>query len=268
MARSSENSLRSARTLFACVLAIAGGVLRDARLLVPVFASACRAAANDAVFSGKLRIGSSHGRADLDGDGVDDCWNAIVSSGSGGDSVSLEVEAPCGSEPLAIDTMTSFEDFLARTPLPSALAARPRLIEGIVDLMYGRGHMRATTAIDDSFRLLLREPPRWSAGAPRVPPSQVIVRHDPDEVIAYFAQNHGQLRAMTRCDGIEVLATHHGVVLYDPRREQSSWVYIANGHEKLRWPSIAGVSCGEQGALLVQDRDQILTIPIRRSSSP
>jgi hypothetical protein len=250
-----------------CVLMIAREVSASAPLLLLMFTCGCRPAANDALFSGQVTTGASQGRVDLDGDGVDDCWKAEESNGTGIGGAILTIEAPCGSEALTLDTTSSFADFLARTPLPSELATRPHLVEGIAGLLYGREHVRAASAIDDSFRLLLGNAPRWSTGRPRVPPSQVIIRNDPDEMIAYFAHNHGPLRSATRCEGIDVLTTRHGVVLYDGQRDESSWVYIANGHEKLRRPSIMNVSCGDRGTLVIQGRSESLVVPIRRSSS-
>ncbi|MDI1436255.1 hypothetical protein [Polyangium sorediatum] len=156
------------------------------------------------LFSGKLAADepSSSGRADLDGDGAEDCWEAQDQGGSGSGGVVLKIESPCGGPASTIDTSSSFGHFLALTALPPAIGARPRLVEGVIDLLYGRAHLRQLGAsgggtIDGSFHRLLdhhlrvpgpaRPPfaqtgkytPVWSPGPPALPPSQVVVLSDP-----------------------------------------------------------------------------------------
>lgn len=150
-------------------------------------------------FSGRLPAAAdrARGRADLDGDGADDCWDADYAGGSGQGGWQLAVRAPCSGPALAVDSTGSFGEFLTVTPLPPALGARPRLIEGVVELLYGRAHLRTLASgpdgIDGSFRWLLDhyrggdgpagEPfaevrsyrPRWTPGPPALPASQVAV---------------------------------------------------------------------------------------------
>jgi hypothetical protein len=178
----------------------------------------------------------------------------------------LQVEAPCGAPQMEIDTTSSFGEFLSRADLPPA--ATPRLVEGIVDLLYGRAHLRDAAAIDDSFRLLLGEPPRWSADPPSLPPSQVIVLGEPAQIVAYYAHNHGPLVRAARCGDLDVYATNHGVAVHDHSRNASSWIWIADHVEKLRWPSIERVTCGDDETVTIATREETLAIPVRRPSSP
>src|SRR5689334_3503588 len=156
------------------------------------------------LFSGKLAADgpSSSGRADLDGDGAEDCWEAQYRGGSGSGGDILKIESPCGGPASTIDTTSSFGDFLSLTALPPAIGARPRLVEGVIDLLYGRSHLRQLGAsgsgtIDGSFHRLLdhhltlpgpasppfaqtgKYTPVWSPGPPALPPSQVVVLSDP-----------------------------------------------------------------------------------------
>ncbi|WP_437335447.1 hypothetical protein [Sorangium sp. So ce394] len=188
--------------LAASILGAAGcrGPARDSASLTPgLSAPRSRSPAVVKAFSGKLPAdrASSAGRGHLDGGGNDDCWEGRESGGSGAGGVILTIQAPCGSQAITIDTTSSFGDFLAMTALPPALAARPRLIDGVVDLLYGRAHLRRLDTIDGSFRWLIehhlakpgpesppfvdtaRYTPVWSPGPPALPESQVVVLAEP-----------------------------------------------------------------------------------------
>jgi len=155
-------------------------------------------------FSGKIAADKpfSSGRADLDGDGAEDCWEAQYRGGSGSGGDILKIESPCGGPASTIDTTSSFGHFLSLTALPPAISARPRLVEGVIDLLYGRSHLRqlgdsGSGTIDGSFHRLLdhhltlpgpasppfaqigKYTPVWSPGPPALPPSQVVVLSDP-----------------------------------------------------------------------------------------
>jgi hypothetical protein len=248
--------------------------LSAARALLLACCLACTSTQNndlrsgDVLFSGRLSSvpDQASGSDDLDGDGRDDCWIAMMSSGSGSGGTVLQVEAPCGAPRMEIDTTSSFGEFLSRANLPPA--ATPRLVEGIVDLLYGRAHLRDAAAIDDSFRLLLGEPPRWSADPPRLPPSQVIVLGEPAQIVAYYAHNHGALARAARCGDLDVYTTKHGVAVHDHSRNASSWIWIADQVEKLRWPSIERVTCGDGETVTIATREETLAIPVRRPSWP
>ena len=221
-------------------------------------------------FSGRIPAdrARSSGREDLDGDGVADCWEARWEGGSGAGGVHLTLRAPCSAPPLAIDTTSSFDSFLARVELPPALSRRPRLVEGVVDLIYGRSHLRRMDAIDGSFRWLLeQEPagtgpaappfvetsqyrPTWTPGSPGPPPSQVAIVHAPErsggakELLVYYAHNHGAFApAAASCGQLSAAVTRHGVAVHDRARDTWSWIYISTGIAKLRRPSIGRVSC-------------------------
>jgi hypothetical protein len=241
-------------------------------------------------FSGQIPIEQprSAGRRDLDGDGVADCWVAHWEGGSGAGGVILELRAPCGAAPQTIDTTSSFGSFLAQVALPAGIAARSRLVEGVVDLLFGRAHLRSIASIDGSLRWLLeqrlatagpavapfartgRYTPIWSPGAPVAPPSQVLLARggaEPRALLAYFAHNHGELTRAASCGSRAVIATRHGVAIHDRGRDVSSWIYVATDAVKLRWPSVGRVACA--GELVVielgQDGDHELFVASPRT---
>jgi hypothetical protein len=228
----------------------------------------CTAKMRPEPLASPLPSGVSNGRADLDDDGRDECWTSEVSVGSGASSITLELQHPCGSAPTTLYTMAASEDFLAHTGLPDSIAREPQLIGGIVELLYGPGHLVAGDAIDASFRWLLDKSSPWMVGPPRSPQSQVVVRREPAEAVAYHAHNHGPLRRVAVCAEMAVWATFHGIALHDTRRDESRWIYISNQAEKLRRPSIGEVRCEADGTLAVETSAQALRFPIRRSSYP
>src|SRR5688500_11092597 len=60
---------------------------------------------------------TTSGRADLDGDGREDCWTSTYSGGSGYGGDLMTVRPGCGVEALSIDTFSSFGSFLGTWPL-------------------------------------------------------------------------------------------------------------------------------------------------------
>ena len=180
------------------------------------------------------------GRGNLDGDGQEDCWTMEIDGGSGFSFATLKIETPCGAAPMTIEAGGSFGDFLRETELPAGVSGA--LEKSIVAILFREFEVREEGAIDDTFRLLLGKAPRWTAGAPRVPPDQVILR--PHTLVSYAGTQHGELHAAGTCRGVEVFATKHGIALYDAKRDRTKWLYVANGVvEKLRWASIEGVRC-------------------------
>jgi hypothetical protein len=245
----------------------------------PVLASSTPStpAAAGVAFSGRIPSDRSHssGRRDLDGDGIEDCWDARWEGGSGAGGVILEIRAPCSSSPQTIDTTSSSGSFLAQVALPRGIAGHPRLFESVVDLLFGREHLRRRESIDGSFRWLIeqrlamaglaiepfaqtgRYTPVWSPGAPVPPPSQVLLLEagaEPRVLLAYFAHNHGPLASAASCGSLSVHSTRHGVVVHDRNRDASSWIYISTDTEKLRWPSVGRVACA--GELIVVEHGQ------------
>jgi len=237
-------------------------------VILSLSVAGCSATLRSEPLSSSLPTGVSNGRADLDGDGTDECWTSEVSVGSGGSSVTLELQHPCGSAPTTLYTTATSEDFLAHTALPDSIARRPQLIGGIVELLYGPGHLVSGDAVDASFRWLLDKSSPWMDGPPRSPQSQVVVRREPAEAVAYYAHNHGPLRRVAVCAEMAIWATFHGIALHDNRRDESRWIYISNHAEKLRRPSIGEVRCEADGTLAVEANGQGLRFPIRRSSYP
>ncbi|MDC0747505.1 hypothetical protein [Polyangium mundeleinium] len=178
---------------------------RHGSLVVPAVSATPAVSPDPAtLFSGKLAADqpSSSGRADLDGDGAEDCWEAQYRGGSGSGGELLKIESPCGGPASTIDTTSSFGHFLSLTALPPAIGARPRLVEGVIDLLYGRAHLRqlgdsGNGTIDGSFHRLLddhlslpgpesppfaqigKHTPVWTPGPPALPPSQVVVLSNP-----------------------------------------------------------------------------------------
>lgn len=228
-------------------------------------------------FSGRIPSDRPHssGRADLDGNGAEDCWDARWVGGNGAGGIVVELRAPCNAPPEVVDTSSSFGSFLAQVELPRGIAERRRIVEGVVDLLFGRDHLRRIESIDGSFRWLLelrraspgpaappfastgRYTPVWSPGAPAPPPSQVLILEEhggPRALLAYFAHNHGDLVPAASCGSLAVLSTRHGVVVHDRDRNASSWIYVATDAEKLRRPSVGRVACA--GDLITVEHGQ------------
>lgn len=237
---------------------------------------------------------TSDGVADIDGDRVDDCW--VVTDDGGSGFARLAVRFGCVDEPQIVEAYGSFGEFLVATRLPPGLASRPGAVVGVIDRLFAGmsvvGEDGTRDAPDCSFRLLLDESaaragawravgpfmrvwhytPCWTAGAPELPRSQVMVMQAPHRIpsvltlesgeraplyetgveapfalIAYGAHNHlaggRQLAPAAKCGTWTVWTTAHGVVIEDTATRRSSWVYVSTGLVKLRWPSIQQVAC-------------------------
>lgn len=185
-------------------------------------------------------LAADAGRADLDGDGRDDCWTVEIDGGSGFSFATLTIERPCGGPSLVVETGGSFAEFVGETVLPAGVSAT--LQRNIASILFRTAEVRPENDIDDTFRLLLGRPPRWTRGTPRTPPNQVFFR--PQRIVSYYGDQHGPPRKVASCRGLDVFATKHGIALYDPKRDRSKWIYVANGVvEKLRWASIETVTC-------------------------
>lgn len=240
------------------------------RTAPPMLAASARPSPTPAVagvrFSGRIPSDRAHaaGREDLDGNGAEDCWDARWEGGSGAGGIILEIRAPCNALPQTVDTTSSAGSFLARVAFPQGIARHPRLVEAVVDLIFGRNHLRRIESVDGSFRWLIehrlaatgpavapfastgRYTPVWSPGAPITPPCQVLIlegRTEPRALLAYFAHNHGELASAASCGSLVVLSTRHGVVVHDRDHNVSSWIYITTDAVKLRRPSVGRVAC-------------------------
>ena len=249
------------------------------RTAPPILAASTRPApaAAGVHFSGRIPSDRAHaaGREDLDGNGAEDCWDARWEGGSGAGGIILEIRAPCSAPPQVVDTTSSAGSFLARVVLPHGIARHPRLVEAVLDLLFGRDHLRRIEAVDGSFRWLIehrlaaagsavapfastgRYTPVWSPGAPVTPPSQILIlagRTEPPALLAYFAHNHGGLASIASCGARSVLSTRHGVVVHDRDYNVSSWIYITTDAVKLRRPSVSRVAC--VGELVVIEHGQ------------
>lgn len=282
----------SLRPLLITVLLAAAPACRDPARALPAPAASPRSTPlAGTLFSGRIPSDRprSAGRGDIDGDGADDCWEARWEGGSGEGGVILEIRSPCGAPPRTLDTTSSFGEFLSPIALPPEIAARPRLVEGVVDLLFGRAHLRRVDSIDGSFRWLLerrlgpagpvtppfaetrRYTPAWSPGPPVIPPSQVVILSDPAYaslieprgpavpgrpygLVAYLAHNHGDLTPAITCGALAVLATRHGVAVHDRARDASSWIYVSTGVAKLRRPSLGRLACA--GDMIAVERGQ------------
>ena len=232
-------------------------------------------------FSGKIPADRPHssGREDLDGNGAEDCWDARWEGGSGAGGIILEIRAPCSAPPQIVDTTSTARSFLAQVALPREIARHQRLVEGVIELLFGYSHLRRRESIDGSFRWLIehrlaaagpavapfastgRYTPIWSPGAPVTPPSQVLILEGPAgsrALLAYFAHNHGELASAASCGSLSVFSTRHGVAVHDRDRAASSWIYISTDATKLRRPSIGSVACaGELVAIEHGQDDQV-----------
>jgi len=219
----------------------------------------------------------SHGRKDIDGDGVADCWRARWEGGRGEGGLLVEVESPCGQPPWNLNITSHFSEFIGSVFLPLEVAAHPDRFRGVVDLLFGSEHLRAIGTIDGSFRWLL-DPPAitasepwltqgrysqfWSAGAPSLPPCQIMPatgsecepKDRPCGLVVYYAQNHGAWTSSRPCGGGRLYSTRHGLALYDLGQDKFSWIYISTGVDKLRRPSLGRTHC-TQGLVVAERGD-------------
>jgi hypothetical protein len=90
------------------------------------------------------------------------------------------------------------------------------------------------------------------AGAPALPENYAVLQGEGEdrEWISYLGWTHRMerrgrpmLRAEGGVDGLELLSTGHGVLLWDIGRDRHAWIYVFPGDpgHKLRWESIRQV---------------------------
>ncbi|MFO0745758.1 MAG: hypothetical protein U1F43_08800 [Myxococcota bacterium] len=172
-------------------------------LIALASASSADAAPDPRAFHGTFADGDGDvhdGRADLDGDGRDDCWSTRWDGGSGFGGTSVEVRSGCGERVAGAHSFGSFGEFLGvMTFDPTALTTAMQA--GLMRGLYGADARRCASASaacpapDGSFAWLLDEAatrgsadpmhryhPVWQTGAPTLPPAQVLALEGPGSV--------------------------------------------------------------------------------------
>jgi hypothetical protein len=241
------------------------------------------------------------GRDDLDADGVIDCWSTDYDGGTGFGGVTLTIRRGCKSPAITVSTYGSFAEFLQPVLLPREVAADPKLIDGIIAVLFGADREVTEATADASMRWLLDEARYWrrrdrrrsarqiisrfQRGTPRLPDSQVVrvagleaeqlmetllvdeieLEKPVVALVAYHAHNHHKLERAGRCgDGATIWTTDHGVAIQEG--EGWWWAYINTGEDKLRHPSIVRVACDDQ--LIVIERHWPGGVLIVRGRNP
>lgn len=72
-------------------------------------------------------------------------------------------------------------------------------------------------------------------------------------LVLYYARNHGPWQTETPCGQRVIKTTSHGVVWWDKSTDRSTWIYIADNVQKLRWPTIKRVACAADMVVVETD---------------
>ncbi|MEW5739805.1 MAG: hypothetical protein AB1938_12815 [Myxococcota bacterium] len=212
-------------------------------------------------------------RVDLDEDGKDDLLRVTAEdSGSGFSSTDVEVRLSSHRAPIALSLQVAFTAFLGGLPVPKELEgpsfSRARKA---IAAVFSRAVCRAP---DASLEWLLKPGLRWKPGRPELPDTYVLATSDegartavarlpdaddsqgpPREVfLSYLGANHARgdapFQVLDRQGALQLQGTAHGVVLFDETQQRHAWLYVHEGGEKLRWPSITGASFREKDAVI------------------
>lgn len=179
--------------------------------------------------------------------------------------------------------------YLFASASPRCLAPTPicpRIDDSFAWLI--EAYLRPPRAPVAPFRELRSYTPRWSPGPLTVPPSQVVAltdrKHRPlvahlaagdtptlsargaYALLAYYAHNHGPMIESSRCAAWNVFTTAHGVVVEEPTRHRSSWIFLSTHLEKLRHPAIDAAACADDLVFIERhgpgpDRELIVATP-------
>ena len=99
-------------------------------------------------FSGTLRDRLAdetlQGKADLDGDGVDDCCRATPNRGGGFRGVTLTVRPSCTGAMMTLSSMHHVLDLVTALPVPLAWRSHPKILEGSLAMLYGMEAVRVS----------------------------------------------------------------------------------------------------------------------------
>lgn len=125
------------------------------------------------------------GRADLDGDHVDDCWSIAVDGGSGQGGLRVEVRPHCGPEAFVLESSSSFGELLGvlGVTAPDLAPGLPEaFIPGLVTGLYGTP-LTPRDAVDPAFAWLLDEAATrgqsgWRTFTPHVVPGAPALPRD------------------------------------------------------------------------------------------
>jgi hypothetical protein len=222
---------------------------------------------------------------DLDGDGHAEhvTWYYDGGSGFGAWSMTVADAADGGptAPPIELEVGGSFGRLVSVSTVEPLLAARPRLIDGLMALLPGSWERRASCdsrttdgaldrpCLDPAFAWLVdvyrngdlpprgpfsarwRYRPRWVDGKPMPAPRQYLVLREPRDVLLSFA-GLSQLAEPEPCGAWSARRAAHGVALVDAARGRWTWAYVTpDDVTKLRWPSIHRVACAS-GLVLIE----------------
>jgi hypothetical protein len=198
------------------------------------------------------------GRDDLDGDGVPERWSWGCGGGSGFGGCGLSVARAGSRIPFSIEVSGSFGSFLQVAPVSPDLAARPKLLQGMIELDFGPTKQRRLETSDDMslplvdgslawlvgsyapenqkaavkpFKSVQSFSPRWDLGAPELPTEQVVLLSEASLAPLaqrFFADDFDRGAATPRP------ADHDG-------KPFGLLVYLAHNHGAMK----RGASCGD-----------------------
>jgi hypothetical protein len=213
-----------------------------------------------------------YGQADLDGDGALERWSAVEIGGSGGAIYEITVERD-GDGPLMFTLMTgSGSSNLSGGSLPRELAT-DAAVRFWSAAFWGEDHLRSTRQIHGAFGWLLEEraqrgwllsvvpfrerigwSPFWTPGHPQPLRDEVLAVPEPAGGVslhAFYGSSFDPPERVCALGSLELYRTGDALAVYDPARDASSWVYVAEGEYKA--PTLGEAWCaGELVALTVR----------------
>ncbi len=228
---------------------------------------------------------------DVNDDGLADVLEATYSSGSGSGSTSVELTLGGGGDKLRAEETFDFSVITAVNPVPKELFD-PRHHAGLAWIEEAL-FPRICESPDPSLAWLLDKTKRltWIEGPPEMPgfyairlPARRLVGSvlaklkdaegpvDPDEEvwISYAGHVHAYPDREGRAKPVllaqegdrVLLGTAHGVILTNSSRSKHAWIFVSEGGDKLRNPSIAGARLRGDTAIVT------LLKPLFDSDSP
>jgi hypothetical protein len=202
------------------------------------------------------------GRWDFDGDGQLETWSVVEVGGSGGGVYDFTVER-AGAEPIPFGAMTEpASSNLAGGTLPPELASE-RAVRFLAGALWGEEHLRSAEQIHGVFRWLLDERagraklaahgpfrerlswrPLWEPGRPESPRDELlaVTTHTGSvDIEAFYGRGFEAPERVCSLGELELYRTGDALAVYDPARDASAWVHVAEGEYKA--PTLAEAWC-------------------------
>jgi hypothetical protein len=195
-----------------------------------------------------------HGRWDIDGDEQLERFHCLQFGGSGTASVEIQIES------LTLGASTEpASSYLAGALLPASLAT-DKTIRFVSDMLWGAEHLRSRAQIHGAFRWLLEASVVWEPGRPEPPRDELLVTPSEEggvEIVAFYGRSLSPLERVCTVGDSELYRAYDALALYDPARDATSWVYVAEGEYKA--PTLQEAWCeGELVVLTTRGRSWVL----------